>query len=86
MLLKVILSGELCHWYIGEVPFNGAAPVNCPGVAFAHMVWLAKIEPTDNNRFTVMVTVLEVAGLPVIHEALDVSTHDNASLLTGVYV
>lgn len=34
----------------------------------------------------VIVTVFEVAGLPVIHAAFEVSIHATASLLTGVYI
>ena len=38
---------------------------------------------TGSNGFTVMVTVLDVAGLPVGQVALEVSTQVTASLLTG---
>ena len=38
---------------------------------------------TGSNGFTVMVTVLEVAGLPVGHVTLELSTQVTASLLTG---
>ncbi len=38
--------------------------------------------PTDG--LTVMVTVFEVAGLPVTHVALDVSMHSTASPFNGV--
>ena len=38
---------------------------------------------TGNNGFTVMVTVLEVAGFPVAQVTSEVSTQVIASLLTG---
>ena len=41
---------------------------------------------TGRFGFTVMVTVLDVAGLPVAQVALDVSMHVTASLFTGTYV
>jgi hypothetical protein len=40
----------------------------------------------DGGLFTVMFTVLEVAGLPVVHTALDVSMQITASPFMGVYV
>ena len=41
---------------------------------------------TGKFGFTVMVTVFDVAGLPVGHVAFDVRTHVTASLFKGVYV
>ena len=38
---------------------------------------------TGRRGFTVMVTVLDVAGLPVGHVALEVSTQTIASLFEG---
>jgi hypothetical protein len=69
---------------VGDVPFSGATPSNCAGVVFTHITWFALIEPTDNNGPTLMVTIFEVAGLPVIQFALEVSTQVTASLFTGV--
>ena len=40
---------------------------------------------TGNCGFTVMVTVFEVAGLPVGQVALEVSTQVTASVFAGVY-
>ena len=40
---------------------------------------------TAELAFTVMVTEFDVAGLPVIQAAFDVSTQVTASLLAGVY-
>ena len=39
---------------------------------------------TGSNGFTVMVTVFDVAGLPVGHVALEVRTQVTASLAIGV--
>ena len=41
---------------------------------------------TGRFGFTVMVTMLDVAGLPVAQVALDVRTHVTASLFKGTYV
>jgi hypothetical protein len=41
---------------------------------------------TGNSGFTVMVTVLEVAGFPMAQVAFEVSTQDMASLCTGIIV
>ena len=38
---------------------------------------------TGITGFTVIVKVLDVAGFPEMQEALDVSMHETASLLTG---
>ena len=38
---------------------------------------------TARFGFTVMVTVFEVAGLPVAQVALEVNIHDTASLFAG---
>ena len=38
---------------------------------------------TGSNGFTIMLIVLEVAGLPLAHVALVVKTQVTASLLTG---
>jgi len=40
---------------------------------------------TGNNEFTVIVTVLDVAGLPVGQTTLEVSTQVTASRFTGIY-
>ena len=39
---------------------------------------------TGNNGFTVMVTVLEVAGFPVMQISLEVSTQVIASPIDGI--
>ena len=42
------------------------------------------VKLTSNNGFTVIVTVLEMAGLPVAQVALDVSRQVMASPVTGI--
>ena len=39
---------------------------------------------TGNNGLTIMITVLEVAGVLMAQVALDVSTQMTASLFTGI--
>ena len=73
------------HWYVGVDP---------PFVCVAVKVTEAPVQtgfaeaPTDtftgSNGFTVMVTVLEVAGLPVRQVALEVNKQLTASLVIGV--
>ena len=46
----------------------------------------ATVTLTGNIGLTTIVTVLEVAGLPLLHVSLDVITTDIASLLAGEYV
>jgi hypothetical protein len=75
------------HWYEGvDPPFAGVA-VKVTGVAAQTGLAEARIETlTGKLVFTVMVTIFEVAGLPVVQVALDVRIHFTWSLLTGVYV
>ena len=72
------------HWYVGvEPPFTGVAvkvtelPVQ---TGFAEGVTDTL---TASSGFTFMVTVFEVAGLPLGQVALEVSTQITASLLMG---
>ena len=51
------------------------------GLADAAMVTL-----TGSSGFTVMVTVLEVAGLPVVHVSLEVSTQVTVLPFAGVNI
>lgn len=39
---------------------------------------------TGNTGFTVIVNVLDVAGLPAVQVALEVTTQETASLLAGL--
>ena len=48
------------------------------------VVFPAMLTLTGKFGFTVMVNVLDVAGLPVGHIALDVSTHVTASAFANV--
>jgi hypothetical protein len=58
---------------------------NVTGVPAQTVVDEAVIEIlTGSSGFTVMVTVLDVAGFPVGQVALDVSSQLIASLLTGI--
>ena len=66
------------------MPFDGGMPVSWTGVAFAQIDWFALTEPTDSGTFTTMVRLLDVAGLPVMQVAFEVSTQVTASLLTGI--
>ena len=73
------------HWYAGVVPpLVGVAvkvtevPVQT-GLAEAEMLIL-----TGRSGFTVMIMLLDVAGLPVAHVAFEVKIQVTASPLTGV--
>ena len=63
---------------------NGATPINCVGIAFAQIVWFELIEPTTSNGRTVIVTVLEVAGFPVVQVSLEVRTQLIALSFAGI--
>ena len=75
------------HWYAGVVPPLVGVAVKVTelpehtGFTEAPIVTL-----TGRFGFTVMVTMLEVAGLAVAQVALDVSTQLTASLFKGTYV
>jgi hypothetical protein len=73
------------HWYEGvDPPFAGVAE-NVTGVAPQTGLVEAKIETlTGKLALTVMVTILEVAGLPVAQTALEVRTTSTWSLLAGL--
>jgi hypothetical protein len=75
------------HWYEGvDPPFAGVAE-NVTGVAAQTGLVEATIETlTGKLVFTIMVTMFEVAGLPVVQVASDVRITVTWSLLTGVYV
>jgi hypothetical protein len=61
--------------------------VNVTGVAAQTGLAEATTETlTGTVGFTVIVTVFDVAGLPVVQDALDVRITFTWSLLTGVYV
>ena len=66
------------------VPFDGAMPDNWAGTEPAQMAWFAPIDPTARVGFTSMVRVFEVAGLPVVHNSLEVRMHVTASLAAGL--
>ena len=63
------------HWYDGVSPPLVGVAVNVTGVVAQTGLAEATIETLAGKlEFTVMVTVFEVAGLPVAQVALDVNT------------
>ena len=74
------------HWYVGvEPPFTGVAvKVTELPVQTGFAEGLTEML-TGSRGFTFMVTVFEVAGLPLGQVALEVSTQITASLLIGIY-
>ncbi len=85
MLLVPALPPLTFHWYDGEdPPFVGVA-VNVTDVPAHTGLAEAAIDIlTGESAVTVIVTVFDVAGLPVAHVALDVSIHSITSPLAGV--
>ena len=73
------------HWYCGELPPLTGVAVKVTWVpAQTGLAEGAIVTLTGSWGFTVMVTVLDVAGLPVAQVTLLVSTQLTASLLTGI--
>ena len=73
------------HWYAGVVPpFVGVAVKVTEVPEQTGFADAATDILTGSNGFTVMVTVFDVAGLPVGHVALEVRTQVTASLEIGV--
>ena len=73
------------HWYVGVVPPLVGVAVKVTEVPAQTGLAEAETETlTGRLGFTVMVRVLEVAGLPVGQVALEVSTQVTRSLLEGV--
>ncbi len=74
-----------CHWYAGVVPPLVGVAVYVTEVpeqtGFAEG---AMDTLTGNVVLTVIVTVLDVAGLPVAQDAFDVRTQVTASLFKGM--
>jgi len=74
------------HWYDGVVPPLAGVAVNVTDVpAQTGFAPAAMVTLTGRLEFTVIVTVFDVAGLPVAQVALDVSTQVTASLFNGIY-
>ena len=64
------------HWYEGvDPPLVGVAVKVTEVPEQTGFAEAATETLTGNNGFTVMVTVFEVAGLPVGHVAFEVKTH-----------
>ena len=75
------------HWYIGAVPPLKAVAVKVTEVPAQMVVAVAEmLTLTGRMGLTVMVTVLEVAGLPEVQVSLEVSTTVTASVLARVFV
>jgi hypothetical protein len=73
------------HWYDGVNPPLVGVAVKVTGVAAQTELVEASIETlTGRLEFTVIVTVLDVAGLPVAQVASEVRITVTWSLLTGV--
>ena len=72
------------HWNEGDVPpFTGIA-VKVTGVPAQNGPSDARIERlTGNKGFTVMVTVFEAAGFPVLQVALEVSIQETVEPFAG---
>ena len=81
----LILVPLTFHWYEGIVPPLVGVAVKVTEVPEQTGFAAAATETlTGSNGFTVMITVFEVAGLPVGHVALEVNTQVTASLAIGV--
>ena len=73
------------HWYVGVVPPLVGVAVKVTDVPAQTGLAEAAIDKlTGSSGFTVMVTVFDVAGLPVGQVAFEVSTQVIRSLLEGV--
>ena len=72
------------HWYVGVVPPLVGVAVNVTEVPAQTGLAEAAIDTvTGSKGLTVMVTVFDVAGLPVGQVALEVRTQVTRSLLVG---
>ena len=75
------------HWYVGVAPPLVGVAVKVTEVPAQTGLAEAAIDKlTGSSGFTVMVTVFDVAGLPVGQVALEERTQVIASLLTGMLV
>ena len=85
-LFGPVLTPLTFHWYTGVLPPFVDMVDNATGVPEQTVVDVAVIEIlTGSGGFTVMATVLDVAGFPVGQIALEMSSQVIALLLTGVY-
>ena len=84
MVAPVTLVPLTFHWYAGDdPPFAGVAVKVTEVPAQTGFAEGAIDTLTGSCGFTVMVTVLDVAGLPVGHVAFEVRTQTIASLFEG---
>ena len=73
------------HWYVGVAPPLVGVAVKVTEVPAQTGLADAAIDTvTGSSGFTVMVTVFDVAGLPVGQVALEVKAQVTRSLLAGV--
>ena len=68
-----------------DPPFTGVAVKVTVAPAHTGLAEAAMETLAVNNGFTVIVMILEVAGLLVAQSALEVKSQETISLLTGVY-
>ena len=86
MVAPVILKLLTFHWKRGvDPPFTGEAVKVTEVPAQTGFTEGVTDTLTGSSGFTFMVTVFEVAGLPLGQVALDESTQLTASLLIGAY-
>ena len=85
MLLLPTFTLFTFHWYAGLVPPLPGVAVYVTEVPAHTELDEAAIETlTGNSGLTIIVTTLDVAGLPVAQDIEEVSTQVTASLFTGV--
>jgi hypothetical protein len=77
-------SAFLNHWYVGVPPLTGVG-VNVTEVPAQISLADGEIETlTGSNGFTVMTTVFEAAGLPVLQARLEAMTTYTRSPFAGM--
>ena len=85
MVAPLTLAPLTFHWYAGAAPPLTGVAVNVTEVpAQTGFADVAMETLTGRFGFTVMVTVLEVAGFPVVQISLEVSTQVIASPIDGI--
>jgi len=75
------------HWQVGKAPPLTGAAINVTGVpAQTGLADSATETLTGKLGLTVIITVVLVAGFPVVHDKSEEIIQETASLLDGVYV
>ena len=86
MVAPVIIVPLTFHWKRGvDPPLTGVAVKVTKVPAQTGFAEGVAVTLTARSGFTFMVTVFEVAGLPVAQMAFEVRTQITASLLIGTY-